>query len=63
VDTTVGSTCSLNTTVNTLAPGGIVAGKRSIWGYDSAALADPSGKAVELLGYQTPGISRLVCRA
>jgi hypothetical protein len=30
-DTTVGSTCSLSTTVNSVYPGAVVAGKRAIW--------------------------------
>jgi Tol biopolymer transport system component len=30
-DTTIGSTCSLSTTVNSVYPGAVVAGKRAIW--------------------------------
>jgi hypothetical protein len=30
-DTTIGSTCNLSTTVNSVYPGAIVAGKRAIW--------------------------------
>jgi hypothetical protein len=30
-DTTVGSTCGTTTSLNTLIPGAVVAGKRAIW--------------------------------
>ena len=30
-DTTVGSTCAITTTADTLVPGAITAGKRAIW--------------------------------
>jgi len=42
-DPTIGSTCSIATTVNTLIPGAITAGKRGIWELRSVDLTDRRG--------------------
>jgi hypothetical protein len=39
-DTTIGSACSVSTTVNTLIPGLVVGGARAIWQLDQINLND-----------------------
>ncbi len=39
-DTTVGSTCSITTTANTIAPGAAVEGKRAIWETGQVRVSD-----------------------
>jgi hypothetical protein len=45
--TTIGSTCAVTTTANTLVPGAVVAGKRSVWALGQVQLFDggPDGVA------------------
>jgi hypothetical protein len=44
-DPSVGSSCSVQTTVNTVAPGAVVAGKRAIWELGQLQILDqgPNG--------------------
>ena len=57
-DPSVGSTCSLNTTVNALAPGTVRAGSRTIWAlrsvqvYDSGPDGEPTSDDNELFATQ-----------
>jgi hypothetical protein len=45
--TTIGSTCSIATTADTLVPGTAAEGDRSVWGFDTVRLLDggPDGDA------------------
>ena len=60
VDMTVGSTCSIATTVNTLVPGAVLEGKRAVWQvqeidvFDGGADGDPNTDPNTL--FETEGV-------
>lgn len=53
-DTTIGSTCSVNTTANALAAGAVKDGVRTIWQLDSVGLDDSNGNRFETQGVFAP---------
>jgi hypothetical protein len=53
-DTSIGSTCAVNTTFNALAPGTVVTGQRAIWQLGQIQLLDATSKAFAVEGVFTP---------
>ncbi len=54
VDTTVGSTCALTTTLNSIVPGVVVSGRRAIWRLQSLSLQTLNGVDFAVPGTFTP---------
>jgi hypothetical protein len=54
VSTTIGSTCSVNTTANALVPGTVIESKRSIWQFGQISIYDAGPNGIAGDGDDTP---------